>query len=694
MSPKYLLQQANCIADKVVAAMTERGLYIEMPLIDMRWCRRWRRDHGVVLLQPNRRYKVAWPLMVTRLLFMWMNNFRVRYMAQKFLGKDLADRIFGIDEKPIHFNESGSKAVKTLHYEGAPYCALRTNHSASRDRMSLMTMVSSWRELCLCPKGLPVALCVRAESAQKLAGIKLPERFRISLDWSLSGSYNEPRFFAYLDTWLEPWTDARAAADEYRLLYFDVAASHLGDHVEEFCWKRGYICLIHYGGTTSVGQVNDTHCHGQVSDVYVELEQSFFTARQANDPGNINRSLAEVVADVVTTWRTIDHERVCDGHWATGLANKLDATEDGKIEGEAREVWDYLVEKGLLSRERAFAEVDKMIADGAVTGFHDVRKVIRHPPTTGEYKRGEEFEGELRKNEKAWETPEDIALFKADDQDEFADPATCTTALVEFVAGDDVVEWSEGNRVAKKRAQLLRLLAESKALALPAAVFTIRRDIVNLERGKLTKNTTESKLNAVFSRSLRLEAAVAKKKQEANGKKARTARRIKKVLQMAANKKKKAKLLLKLDKEMREELMMGYQRKITSDMCGTKKNFKGYTARKNRENLLERLRLRSPPLPYDLEDSWPRFKRTWCKIAEERYGLLPAGLGHTFVAEVNDCLEALKCYYNGKTEFNKGSRKEGLFLVWDKMEGDPMAFENYVRRTWEKLPKSTVSVCI
>ena len=73
---------------------------------------------------------------------------------------------------------------------------------------------------------------------------------------------------------------------------------------------------------------------------------------------------------------------------------------------------------------------------------------------------------------------------------------------------------------------------------------------------------------------------------------------------------------------------------------------------------------------------------------------MPAGCGHTFVSEVNDCLEALKCFYNGKTPFNKGSRKEGQFLVWDKMEGDPMAFENYVRRTWEKLPKSTVSVCI
>ena len=106
MSPKYLLRNAKYIADQAVAAMTDEGGDIEVPIIDMRWCRRWRQDHGVVLMQPNRRYKFPWPLMVERLCCMWMNNFRVRYMAVNFLGKDLADAIFGIDEKPIHFNES------------------------------------------------------------------------------------------------------------------------------------------------------------------------------------------------------------------------------------------------------------------------------------------------------------------------------------------------------------------------------------------------------------------------------------------------------------------------------------------------------------------------------------------------------------------------------------------------------------
>ena len=284
--------------------------------------------------------------------------------------------------------------------------------------------------------------------------------------------------------------------------------------MEEFCWQRGYICLIHYGGTTSVAQVNDTHCHLDVSAIYLELEQTIFTQQKLHDHGNINRTLQQVVTDVVQTWRTVDHEKARRGQWSDGLANKLDGTEDDEICGEAREVWDHLVQQGLLSRDRAMAEVDEMIASGEVKSFADVRKVIRHPPSKGVYRCGEEFEGTLEKGEKSWEPAADIALFKHDAKDEFEDPATCTTAVVEFAPGDDVAEWGEANRVAKKRAQLLRLLGESKAMVLPAAVFSLRRELTHLERGKTKKGTPESRLNAVFSRSLRLEAAGAKQKQE------------------------------------------------------------------------------------------------------------------------------------------------------------------------------------
>ena len=107
-----------------------------------------------------------------------------------------------------------------------------------------------------------------------------------------------------------------------------------------------------------------------------------------------------------------------------------------------------------------------------------------------------------------------------------------------------------------------------------------------------------------------------------------------------------------------------------------------------RINLLERLRLRSPKLPVDLEDIWSRFVAEKVYIVAERYGEMT---GYTFVTEINEVLKALKCYFNARTLFNKGSRFEGKLLVWDKMEGDPLAFENYVKASWNKMPKSTVA---
>ena len=86
-----------------------------------------------------------------------------------------------------------------------------------------------------------------------------------------------------------------------------------------------------------------------------------------------------------------------------------------------------------------------------------------------------------------WEQPADIALFEKEGKDEFEDPTTCTTALVVNETGDDLVEWSEGNHIAKKLAKLRRLRSEAAALALAPAVFHVSREITNTERARPQK---------------------------------------------------------------------------------------------------------------------------------------------------------------------------------------------------------------
>ena len=87
---------------------------------------------------------------------MWLNTIRVRRLAQRLLGKDLSDQMYGVDEKPLHFNESGSKNMRTLELVGAPSVRLKQNHAATRGRVSVMTLVTSSLAAIHQPMGLPV----------------------------------------------------------------------------------------------------------------------------------------------------------------------------------------------------------------------------------------------------------------------------------------------------------------------------------------------------------------------------------------------------------------------------------------------------------------------------------------------------------------------------------------------------------
>ena len=61
--------------------------------------------------------------------------------------------------------------------------------------------------------------------------------------------------------------------------------------------------------------------------------------RHLTNPGDVGRTVQEVIDDVITCWRAVDHQKGVKGHWEIGVANKRDGTEDAKITSEALEVW-------------------------------------------------------------------------------------------------------------------------------------------------------------------------------------------------------------------------------------------------------------------------------------------------------------------------------------------------------------------
>ena len=71
----------------------------------------------------------------------WLNLYRVRRLCELAHGYD--PELDGFDQKPFHFNESGSQMRKTLHWEGVPEVSLKECQSAVRSRWTACTYTSS-----------------------------------------------------------------------------------------------------------------------------------------------------------------------------------------------------------------------------------------------------------------------------------------------------------------------------------------------------------------------------------------------------------------------------------------------------------------------------------------------------------------------------------------------------------------------
>ena len=102
------------------------------------WIKGWCKEFNVSLKKPNKCYKVLHEVRKRRILQVLKNVWRVRwYFLQKF---DMEPMILGSDQMPLHRNESSNE--KTISFKGID-AFVKENHALSRERMTLMTTVSS-----------------------------------------------------------------------------------------------------------------------------------------------------------------------------------------------------------------------------------------------------------------------------------------------------------------------------------------------------------------------------------------------------------------------------------------------------------------------------------------------------------------------------------------------------------------------
>ena len=713
ITPKFVLSKARQIAELVLAEQRKNRDFTELPHLDKHWLLRWKRDYGVVFRRPNLRFKCSKPMLLARLRAMWRNVLAVRFLALRFLGKDLSNSFWGVDEKPIHFNQAGSKNARTLEIVGTIDVPLKQNHAATRERVSIMTCVST-RE----SAKLPLELLFRGKTDYRIRALKVSEdhpvdRKPVTFQTAVKGSYRQEHLLIYLGRLLDPWTPERAASVDYRVLMLDVARSHTDVAVTDFAWQRGYVVLYHYGHTTGVAQVNDTDLHAAFEREYLEVEQRFFNEQQLRFPGDINRSPQDVVDDACETWRILDHGCARLGHWRVGLANALDGSEDHRLRRVAAECWHDLAMWEVRNEVRA--EVDAAIASGSVASFEDWRTLVRTPVDPGVlFGEGSELEAALVDGDVPWEDAEGEKVIERDD----ADVARIDTPL-EGESSASVVPHRQGDILvqslddlgamvdappdvvaqAKKEAERLQKLRQLRADACHVNMPVVRnqadRLILQHERGLRAKTDKDHQSNMLLRRRLDQEREEERRKADAYrqaqwGKreeerkhklmKQRVACRLKERRSKALAQKRAAQ---QAKAEWKHDMESLPQRVDGNTLSCGKDGFK------NRKAFLERVKVLSPELPRALQLRWLSIRNMYADLFPKWFmkqrGQPAPYVGPAFYAEVNEVITQLGPHFKGVVTHRLGSQPSAP-------SGDLHAFESYVRRMSAREPWAHMSM--
>ena len=343
--PKFVLRHAERMADACVKDMARTGCFFPMPKLDRKWLKRWQRDYCVLELsidppvrpppvtpasanpvraieggasakrgtqptwhtthnrahstqlvevtfrKPNKRYKCAWTTLADRVTMTMKNVYFARALIFELFGHD--PEIIGLDQTPIYMNEQGSRKDGTLELMGVPEVKLKENCALTRQRVSVLTRCSSWTASALQEGGPPIEVLFKGKTKRVLNNISVPPDVNISLAFAPKGSYRSCNMVDYLEKYLEPWTAERADKGDWKILLLDSYRAHWSEDIERCCWLRGYLVLYHYGNTTGVMQVNDTHVHAPFKRLFVAFEADSFAEKAMRDPGDIGRDRHE-----------------------------------------------------------------------------------------------------------------------------------------------------------------------------------------------------------------------------------------------------------------------------------------------------------------------------------------------------------------------------------------------------------------
>ena len=672
---RVVLAHAKSLLEKYVLTCVIEKQKADAPVLSHSWLRDWCLQYGVCLRKPNRRCEVPKHVMQERLRVLWCNIIRVRRLAILLLGYDLG--IDNMDQSPFHMNEAGSKKVGSLCLRGCGVVPLTEVHSDTRERWTVNTMVRSDFEA---GNSLPpLEVMFKAEGGRMRA--QLQQHIPTWAPWltvvtSPSASYQECDLLDYLERVFPLPVQPR---QRWRILLLDAYKPHMTERVRRCAWLRHVVVCIHGGGTTSVGQVNDTDLHRPLKKEYIDLEMEDALRQAALGKACPLTRKEDAMAWMSLVWfQPRLHADAAQGFKKVGFANALDGTEDDRVCREARSYWDRLQMKHL--RASAVADVDEEVRAGrmrwtyrcvySVIGDHPKRGHLDFQPDDD----GSDTDSHVGREDVAFQEFEEEAA--AEDMEDMEDDSGSAAAAAP--ASADAEEPSppqelcnELNQTTERLEMLRTVLLQVEQAGVENVANTVRQAI----------HTESKRLKDAARVNPQVRRAFADAEDDAERRALRKRAYVERNLAEDARAKQTLNGLLREQQKLQERKAQlarasSVQESLDALKRWTAADFgqghprggtKAHAA--NRLEVLERLRRRAPALPPDLANDWGFFTRTWDarRVSMLREWHRP-GWGSHFLNMMLELHKGLRAHPNGDT-FTKWMREE---MSWEHFPSAPL----------------------
>ena len=353
---------------------------------DSWWFKRWEEDYGLSMRVANRKYAVPRHVVKERMEIFWVVLFRLRLFIFLVFGYD--PLILNFDQSPFHHNETGSQNRPTLAVRGSTVPVVEGNSDVKSRWTANLTTQSRFKAIRGDP--MPSAECMfKAERDGRVDGRLqaflrsggFPQWFTVTV--GPKGSYREHDIIEWLRKHLEPWREGR----DWRIYLCDDYSAHKTQNVWNFCWSRGYIRVVHGGGTTPFGQTVDTDLNEHVRHDYGNKEARLLLEKMRS--GQVVPKLTheecmlmmlEVLSDPAL------HIRASEGFKKVGQSIDLHGREDEMVCREAGTFWnEETTDKYSSMRPKIDAELaavaDEFRSNGITWCQRDVMRLITPYPS-------------------------------------------------------------------------------------------------------------------------------------------------------------------------------------------------------------------------------------------------------------------------------------------------------------------------